>query len=97
MPLPMPRMFQYVVAGTEAQFISKATVRKTGQRMISEHLCMPATQLLGDKYLSLTDDNHLQCVTSEHTRGQLGRKQKTVFLFVYPFRGKSIEDTLSPK
>ena len=69
-------------------------MRKMGKRVISEYLYMPATQLPGDKYLSLLDDNHLQCVTSEHTRGQLGRKEKATFsikyLFVHPFWGKSI-------
>ena len=61
---------------------------------------MPATRLSGNKCLSFSDDNHLQCVTSEDTRGQLGRKEKTAFsikyLFVYSFRRKNIKDTLSP-
>ena len=44
----MPRMLEPlgVVTGTGDQFISDARVRKTGQRVISEHLCMPATQLV---------------------------------------------------
>ena len=57
-------------------------------------------ELLHDKYLSLPNDNHLYCFTSENTRGQLGRKGKAAFSieyqFVYPFWGKSEEDTLSP-
>ena len=63
-------------------------------------VCQLLSELLHDKYLSLSDDNHLYCVTSEHTRGQLGGKEKAPFsikyLFVYPFRGKSVEDALSP-
>ena len=45
------------------------------------------------------NDNHLYCVTSGHTRGQLGRKEKAAFSikyqFVYSFWGKSIFDALS--
>ena len=59
-----------ILTGTRGQFISETIVRKTGQTVISEHICMPAThELLHDKYLSLPNDNYVYCVTSEHTRG----------------------------
>ena len=48
-----------ILTGTGSQFISEATVRKTDPRVISERICMPATQLLNNKYLSLSDNNHL--------------------------------------
>ena len=97
----MPRMLKplSILTGTRGQFISEITVRKTGETVISEHLCI-LSELLHDKYLSLPNDNHLYCVTSEHTREQLGRKEKAAFSieyqFVYPFWGKSVFDTLSP-
>ena len=41
----------------------------------------------------------MYCVTSEHTKGQLGRKEKAAFSIeyqtVYPFWGKSVFDALS--
>ena len=42
----MPRMLEplSILTGIRGQFISETTVRKTGQTVISEHLCMPATQ-----------------------------------------------------
>ena len=47
---------------------------------------MPATQLLGDKYLSY---NHLWWVADEHSIGKLNAKEKAAFsvkyLFVNPF------------
>ena len=62
-------------------------------------MCQLLSELLHDKYLNLPNDNHLYCVTSEHTREQLGRKEKAAFSikyqFVYPFWGKNIEDALS--
>ena len=65
----------------------------------STFVCQLLTELLHDKYLSLPNDNHLYCVTSGHTRGQLGRKEKAAFFikyqFVYTFWGKSIFDALS--
>ena len=65
----------------------------------STFVCQLLSELLHDKYLSLPNDNHLYCVTSEYTRGQLGRKEKAAFSieyqFVYPFWGKSIKDALS--
>ena len=94
----IPWMFDLtsVVTGAEGQFISEATVKETSVRVISEHINMPATQLLGDKDLSLLGDDHL-CVASEHRRGKLGEKEKAAFsfkyLFDYPFGEKSIEDT----
>ena len=66
----------------------------------STFVCQLLSELLHDKYLSLPNDNHLYCVASEHTGGQLGRKEKAAFSieyqFVYTFWGKSIEDALSP-
>ena len=63
-------------------------------------VCQLLSELLHDKYFSLPNDNHLYCVTSEHTRGQLGKKEKAAFSieyqFVYPFWGKSVKDALSP-
>ena len=38
---------------------------------------------LHDKYLSLSNDNHLYYVASEHTGGQLGRKEKAAFSIEY--------------
>ena len=67
--------------------------------MQSTFACQLLIELLYDKHLCLSDDNHLYCVTSKHTRGQLGGKEKAAFsikyLFVYSFRGKSIKDALS--
>ena len=42
----MPRMLEplSILTGTRGQFISKTTVRKTVETVISEHLCMAATQ-----------------------------------------------------
>ena len=40
----------------------------------TEHLHIPATQLLGDKYLDLLGDNYLWCVTMEHNEGKLSTK-----------------------
>ena len=58
----------------------------------STFVCQLLSELLHDKYLSLPNDNHLYCVTSGHTRGQLGRKEKAAFSikyqFVYTFLGK---------
>ena len=48
-------------------------------------VCQLLSELLHDKYLSLPNDNHLYCVTSEHTRGQLSRKEKAAFFIKYPF------------
>ena len=66
----------------------------------STFVCQLLSELLHDKYLSLPNDNHLYCVASEHTGGQLGRKEKAAFSieyqFVYTFWGKSIFDALSP-
>ena len=65
----------------------------------STFVCQLLSELLHDKYLSLQNDNHLYYVTSEHTIGQFGRKEKAAFSieyqFVYPFWEKSIFDTLS--
>ena len=65
----------------------------------STFVCQLLSELLHDKYLSLPNDNHLYCVTSGHTRGQLGRKEKAAFSikyqFVYTFWGKSVFDALS--
>ena len=43
----MPRMLEPlgILTWTRSQFISETIMRKTGQIVISEHLCMPATQL----------------------------------------------------
>ena len=65
----------------------------------STFVCQLLKKVIHDKYLSLPNDNHLYCVTSEHTRGQLVRKEKSPFSieyqFVYTFWGKSVFDTLS--
>ena len=41
----MPRMLESlgILTGIGGQFISETTVRKTGWRVITKHLCMPAT------------------------------------------------------
>ena len=51
----------------------------------STFVCQLLSELLHDKYFSLPNDNHLFCVTSEHTRGQLGRKEKAAFSIEYQF------------
>ena len=65
----------------------------------STFVCQLLSELLHDKYLSLPNDNHLYCVTSGYTRGQLGRKEKVAFSikyqFVYIFWGKSVFDAVS--
>ena len=65
----------------------------------STFVCQLLSELLYDKYLSLPNENHLYCVTSGHTRGQLGRKEKAAFSikyqFVYTLWGKSVFDSLS--
>ena len=65
----------------------------------STFVCQLLSEILHDKYLSLPNDNHLYCVTSGHTRGQLGRKEKAAFSikyqFVYTLWGKSVFDSLS--
>ena len=44
----MSRMLEAfgIVTGTRGQFISETRMKKTGQRVISEHLCMSATELV---------------------------------------------------
>ena len=63
-------------------------------------VCSLISELSDDNYLSLPDDNHLYYVTSEHTRGQLCRKEKAAFSIKSPlgylFRGKSVFDALYP-
>ena len=65
----------------------------------STFVCQLLSELLHDKYLSLPNDNHLYCVTSGHTRRQLGRKEMAAlsikYQFAYTFWGKSIFDALS--
>ena len=48
-------------------------------RVILEHFDIPATQLLGEKDLSLLGDNHLWCVASEHSRDKLDEKRWLFF------------------
>ena len=66
----------------------------------SPFVCQLLSELLHDKYLSLPNNNHLYCVASEYTGGQLGRTEKAAFSiefqFVYTFWGKSVKDALSP-
>ena len=90
-----------ILTGTRGQFLSESTVRKQVRPWFqSTFACQLLSELLHDKYLSLLNDNHLYCVTSEYTRGQLGRKEKAAFSikyqFVCNFWGKSIKDALSP-
>ena len=44
----MPRMLEPlgILTRTGSQFISKTIMRKIGQVVISEHFCIPATQLV---------------------------------------------------
>ena len=59
---------------------------------ISDHIHMPATQLLDNKYLVLLGDHRLWCVASEHSKVKQSAKENS--LFVNPFGTKSIRDNL---